>query len=216
VADGNFFVKGSPNISLSLKRVAGTAHWNPGSLPSGMDVGLSAQETFNFEESDVIDEDDRVNSSNTYGFMADIAAVEVDPDTGKVEILKYATVHDVGTLLNPKFIEGQIYGAITQSVGGVFYEDYTYDENGQMVAGSLADYLCPTALEAPRKLDIDHVVTPSPITILGSKGGAESSNETCPAALANAVEDALSPLSVKITELPLTPEKVLTLITEAQ
>ncbi|MDP6179196.1 MAG: xanthine dehydrogenase family protein molybdopterin-binding subunit, partial [Desulfatiglandales bacterium] len=161
VADGNFFVKGSPNASLSLKRVAGTAHWNPGSLPSGMDVGLSAQETFNFEESDVIDEDDRVNSSNTYGFMADIAAVEVDPDTGKVEILKYATVHDVGTVLNPKFIEGQIYGAITQSVGGVFYEDYTYDENGQMVAGSLADYLCPTALEAPRKLDIDHVVTPS-------------------------------------------------------
>jgi 2-furoyl-CoA dehydrogenase large subunit len=216
VADGKFFVKGSPEISLTMKRVAGTAHWNPGSLPPGMEVGLSTQETFNFETSKTITADDKVNSSNTYGFMVDIAAVEVDPDTGKVDLLKYTTVHDVGTVLNPKFLEGQIYGAITQSIGGVFYENYAYDENGQMVAASFADYLCPTAKEAPKKLDIGHVETPSPLTVLGSKGGAESSNETCPAALANAVEDALLPFNVKITELPLTPEKIHTLIREAQ
>jgi 2-furoyl-CoA dehydrogenase large subunit len=216
VADGKFFVKGSPDVSLTMKRVAGTAHWNPGSLPSGMDVGLSAQETFNFEASKLLGEDDCVNSSNTYGFMVDMAAVEVHPDTGKVDILNYTTVHDVGTVLNPKFLEGQIYGAITQSVGGVFYEDYTYDENGQMLAASLTDYLCPTAKEAPKELNIGHVVTPSPLTVLGSKGGAESSNETCPAALANAVEDALLPLNVKITELPITPDKIHTLIREAK
>lgn len=216
VADGKFFVKGAPEVSLTMKRVAGTAHWNPGTLPSGTDVGLSAQETFNLESAKAISKDDRVNSSNTYGFMVDMAAVEVDPETGKVDILKYATVHDVGTVLNPKFLEGQIYGSIAQSIGGVFYEDYKYDENGQMVAASLADYLCPTAKEVPKKLEIGHVETPSPITVLGSKGGAESSNEVCPAALANAVEDALIPLNVTIRELPLTPEKVLTLIREAQ
>jgi 2-furoyl-CoA dehydrogenase large subunit len=181
-----------------------------------MEVGLSTQETFNFETSKTITADDKVNSSNTYGFMVDIAAVEVDPNTGKVDLLKFTTVHDVGTVLNPMFLEGQIYGAITQSIGGVFYEDYAYDENGQMVAASFADYLCPTAKEAPKKLDIGHVETPSPLTVLGSKGGAESSNETCPAALANAVEDALLPFNVKITELPLTPERILTLIREAQ
>ncbi len=216
VADGKFFIEGSLDMSISMKRVAGTAHWNPGSLPSGMDVGLSTQETFNFEASKPITTDDKVNSSNTYGFMVDIAAVEVDPNTGKVDVLKYATVHDVGTVLNPKFLEGQIYGAITQSIGGVFYEDYAYDENGQMIAASFADYLCPTAKEAPKKLDIGHVETPSPLTVLGSKGGAESSSETCPAALANAVEDALLPLGITINELPLSPNKIWNLIQESK
>jgi 2-furoyl-CoA dehydrogenase large subunit len=216
VADGKFFVKGSPDVSLTMKRVAGAAHWNPGSLPSGMDTGLSVQETFNFEASNVLSPDDRVNSSNTYGFSVDMTAVEVDPDTGKVDILKYTTVHDVGTVLNPKFLEGQIYGAVTQGIGGVFFEDYTYDENGQMLAASLTDYLLPTAKEAPKHLDIGHVVIPSPLTVLGSKGGAESCNETCPAVLANAVEDALLPLNVKINELPITPDKIHTLIREAK
>jgi 2-furoyl-CoA dehydrogenase large subunit len=138
--------------------------------------------------------------------MADIAVVEVDRETGDIKILKYVSVHDAGTIINPKIVEGQIYGGALHGIAGALYEELVYDGHGQMLTASLVDYECPFATEAP-KLEIGHTVSPSPFTPLGSKGAGESSSETAPACIANAVADALAPLRVAIRELPLTPRK---------
>jgi 2-furoyl-CoA dehydrogenase large subunit len=204
--DGKFCVKGEQQKSIRLSHVAGTAHWNPRGLPEGTEVGLQVMHTFSFPHAAAPDDRDRVNSSNTYGFMADIAVVEVDRETGDIKIVKYVSVHDAGTIINPKILEGQIYGGALHGIAGALYEELVYDEHGQMLTASLVDYECPFATEAP-KLEIGHTVSPSPFTPLGSKGAGESSSETAPACIANAVADALAPLGVAIRELPLTPRK---------
>ncbi len=162
-----------------------------------------------------MDQEDRVNSSNTYGFIAEVMAVEVDPDTAAITIVKYVTVHDAGVIINPMIAEGQIYGGALHGLGGALYEEMEYDESGQPLAGTFMDYLVPTASEAPR-IDIAHIVSPSPLTTLGSKGLGESSSMTVPAVIANAVTDALKPLGVRITELPMTPSRLWRLIDEAR
>jgi len=204
VAGGRIFVGGDPDRGMPLKQAAGMAHWNPLALPKGMEPGLQATYTFHFPTAQPPDEQDRVDSSNTYGFIAEVVAVEVDPETGKVEIKAYVTVHDAGTILNPMIVEGQIYGGALHGIGGALYEELAYGEDGQFLARTFMDYLVPGATEAPR-LVIDHVVSPSPFTALGSKGLGESSAMTAPAALANAVADALG---VHVDTLPLKPERV--------
>ncbi|MBI3076881.1 MAG: xanthine dehydrogenase family protein molybdopterin-binding subunit [Deltaproteobacteria bacterium] len=205
--EGKVFVRGSPGKAIPLKRIAGIAHWNQARLPEGMEPGLHATTMFNFPTAKPPDQQDRVNSSNTYGFIAEAVAVEVDPETGEIQIKKYVTVHDCGTILNPMIVEGQVYGGVVHGLGGALYEEMAYDENGQYLAATFMDYLCPTAMESP-KLEIGHVVSPSPLTVLGSKGCGESSSMTTPAVIANAVEDALAPLGISINELPLTPDKI--------
>ncbi|MBI4608711.1 MAG: xanthine dehydrogenase family protein molybdopterin-binding subunit, partial [Candidatus Rokubacteria bacterium] len=158
---------------------------------------------------------DRVNSSNTYGFIAEVMAVEVDPETAAVKILRYVTVHDAGTLINPLIAEGQIYGGALHGLGGALYEELAYDADGQLLTGTFMDYLVPTASEAPT-IDIGHVVSPSPFTTLGAKGLGESSSMTVPAVIANAVSDALAPLGVRITELPITPTRLWELMEAAR
>lgn len=212
---GTFSRRGVPGHAVKLSHVAGTAHWNPLNLPDGMEVGLHVTETFSFKEAGPPDEQDRVNSSNTYGFMADICEVEVDPETGDVKILKYVSVHDAGTIIHPKIVEGQIYGGALHGIAGALFEEQAYDEDGQCLTATLVDYETPFATEAP-KLDIGHIETPSPLTPLGSKGAGESSSETAPACIANAVADALAPLGINITELPLTPRKVWELLQGAK
>jgi 2-furoyl-CoA dehydrogenase large subunit len=212
---GNFHRRGTLERSIRLSHVAGTAHWNPRGLPEGMEVGLHVTETFSFTGAKSPDQQDRVNSSNTYGFMADICEVEVDADTGAVKILKYVSVHDAGTIINPKIVEGQIYGGALHGIAGALFEEQVYDDNGQCLTATLVDYQCPYSTEAPT-LDVGHIETPSPLTPLGSKGAGESSSETAPACIANAVADALAPLGVNVTELPLTPRKVWQLIRQAK
>jgi 2-furoyl-CoA dehydrogenase large subunit len=140
--------------------------------------------------------------------------VEVEPETGELKFLKWASVHDSGTVLNPMLIEGQVMGSIAHGLGGSLYEEFAYDENGQCLTASFMDYLCPTAMEIP-EIDIAHVETPSPFTALGSKGAGEGSCESVPAAIGNAIADALAPLGVTINELPLGPSKIWRLIQEA-
>src|SRR2546426_3225949 len=142
-------------------------------------------------------------------------AVEVDPATAQIRILRYVTVHDAGTIINPMIAEGQIYGGALHGLGGALYEEMAYDDDGQMLSGTFMDYLVPTACEAP-EIDIAHVVSPSPLTTLGSKGLGESSSMTVPAVLANAVSDALAPLGIRVTELPITPTRLWALIREAK
>ncbi|MBI2880809.1 MAG: xanthine dehydrogenase family protein molybdopterin-binding subunit [Candidatus Tectomicrobia bacterium] len=215
LADGAIRVKGAPERKISIRRAAGIAHWNQGDLPEGMEPGVQATYTYNFPTSKAPDDKDRVDSSATYGFIADLACVEIDPDTGQVEIRKYVTVHDCGKVLNPTLVEGQIYGSFVHGLGGALYEEMAYDESGQYLAGSFIDYLCPTAAEVP-VLDIGHIEIPSPVTVLGSKGCGESCTMSVPACLANAVADALKPLGAAVTRLPLRPSDVWQLIQDAK
>jgi 2-furoyl-CoA dehydrogenase large subunit len=213
--DGAVHGKGPKGVSYSIKDLAGRAHWHTDSLPEGLEPGLQATAVFGFPGAKAVDQDDRVNSSNTYGFIAEVMAVEVDPETAAVTIVRYVTVHDAGTIINPMIAEGQIYGGALHGLGGALYEELRYDEGGQLLTGTFMDYLVPTASEAP-VIDIAHVVSPSPLTPLGSKGLGESSSMTVPAVIANAVSDALAPLGVRITELPMTPDRLWRLIREAR
>jgi 2-furoyl-CoA dehydrogenase large subunit len=200
-------VKGSPDRAVSLRRVAGVAHWDPHGLPAGMSAGIQASEVFHIPTSAPPTDDDRVNSSHAYGFIADVVCVEVDPVTWQTRILKYASAHDAGTIINPKLVEGQLYGAALHGLGGALLEEYRWDEDGQFLTGSFADYRVLTAAEAPR-IDMAEIETPSPFTPVGSKGCGESASESAPAAVANAVADALRPLGRKPTHLPLTPARL--------
>jgi 2-furoyl-CoA dehydrogenase large subunit len=196
---------------MPLRRVGGTAHWNPERLPDDMEAGLEAHAVFRFPLAGPPDAQDRVNASNTYGFILEVALVEVDRDTGQVKIQKYVSVHDAGTVINPKIVEGQIYGGMLHGLAGALFEELAYDEEGQFLTGSFVDYVCPTAVETPT-LEIGHVCSPSPFTLLGTKGCGESSCYTAPVLMANAVADALAPLGIKVTELPLNPKKVWSLL----
>jgi len=190
--------------SLPLRRVAGIVHWNPESLPPGMEPGL--QETAFYAAPNLAppDAQDRVAPSTTHGFIADVAVVEVDRPTGRVRVLDYATVHDAGRLLNPLIVNGQIRGDFVHGLGAALFERVVYDEEGNLLTGTFMDYLCPTAPEIPR-LKIGHRETPSPYTPLGAKGIGEGSTMTVPVAIANAVADALG---VEQLEVPLTQARV--------
>jgi 2-furoyl-CoA dehydrogenase large subunit len=214
VRDGMVTPKTGTGPSYSLKDMAGRAHWHTESLPDGMEAGLQATAVFSFPQADAPDLQDRVNSSNTYGFIAEVMAVEVDPETGAVKILRYVTVHDAGTIINPMIAEGQIYGGALHGLGGALYEELAYDQDGQLLTGTFMDYLVPTASEAPT-LDIAHVVSPSPFTTLGAKGLGEASSMTAPAVVANAVSDALAPRGLRIRELPVTPTRLWELLETA-
>ncbi len=213
--DGGVHRKLGSGAAYSIKDLAGRAHWNTESLPEDMEPGLQATAVFGFTVAKAVDADDRVNSSNTYGFIAEVMAVEVDPDTAAITIVKYVTVHDAGTIINPMIVEGQIYGGALHGLGGALYEELAYDDDGQLLTGTFMDYLVPTATEAP-EIEIAHVVSPSPLTTLGSKGLGESSSMTVPAVIANAVSDALAPLGISITELPMTPTRLHALIKAAR
>src|SRR5438067_3233479 len=214
--DGAVRPRSGKGPSYSVKDLAGRAHWNTESLPDGMEPGLQATAVFGFGVSRAVDAEDRVDSSNTYGFIAEIMAVEVDPQTAAIKILRYVTVHDAGTIINPMIAEGQIYGGALHGLGGALYEELKYDDDGQFLTGTFMDYLVPTATEAPKEIEIAHVVSPSPLTPLGSKGLGESSSMTVPAVIANAVSDALAPLGLRITELPMTPSSLWHMIRDAR
>jgi 2-furoyl-CoA dehydrogenase large subunit len=214
--DGAVRPRAGTGPAYSVKDLAGRAHWNTESLPDGMEPGLQATAVFGFKGATSVDAEDRVNSSNTYGFIAEVMAVEVDRATAAIKILRYVSVHDAGTIINPMIAEGQIYGGALHGLGGALYEELKYDEDGQLLTGTFMDYLVPTASEAPPVIDIAHIVSPSPLTPLGSKGLGESSSMTVPAVIANAVSDALAPLGIRINELPMTPSSLWHLIKTAR
>ncbi len=190
--------------SVSLRRLAGVAHWNPDALPAGLEPGLHETAFAEAQHLAPPDEDDRVASSAAHGFIADVAVVEVDRETGAVTVLDYTTVHDAGRLLNPLLAEGQVRGGFAHGAGAALFERVVYDEDGNLLTGSFVDYLCPTAPDLPA-VRIGHHETPSPFTLLGAKGLGEGTTMSAPAALAAAVADALG---VEKVELPLTAPRV--------
>ena len=190
--------------SLSLRRVAGMAHWNPEGLPAGEEPGLAAVAFWAPPTLDPPDDDDRVASSASHGFIVDLCAVEVERETGVVTVLDYVTVHDAGLLLNPMLADGQVLGGFAHGVAAALYERHVYDEWGNLMTASLVDYLAPTAPDIPA-LRIGHLSSPSPVTALGAKGIGEGNTMSAPVCIANAVADAIGREDV---ELPLTPPRV--------
>jgi 2-furoyl-CoA dehydrogenase large subunit len=195
---------------LSLRGVAGMAHWNPEGLPAGMDAGLAAVAYWAAPNLDPPDAEDRVASSGAHGFIVDVCAVEIDRETGAVAVLDYVTMHDAGVLLNPALADGQVLGGLAHGVGAALLERHVYDESGNLLTGSLVDYLAATAPDLPTPR-IGHRTTPSPFTALGAKGLGEGNTMSAPVAIANAVADALGRDDV---ELPLTAPRVWRLIHE--
>ncbi|MGY1590943.1 xanthine dehydrogenase family protein molybdopterin-binding subunit [Geodermatophilus sp. SYSU D00708] len=201
LAEGRVRVESDPSRSVEFRHAAGVVHWDPGSLPEGTSARLYEEAAFT-PAARAATRDERINSSLCYGLVVELIAVRIDPDTLEIDIDRVSSVHDAGTVLNQTLLDGQVYGALTQALGGAMYEEFTYTPGGQPTAATFLDYLCPTTAEAGFPLVTDHVVTPSPLTPLGAKGSGEGSSMSFPVALANAVTDALSPYGLKIDQLP--------------
>ena len=204
LVDGQARVVGQPDRGVSLRRLAGAAHWNPESLPEGLEPGLAVTAFVSAPNLDPPNDADEVASSAAHGFVADVAVVEVDTTTGEVHVLDYVTVHDAGTLLHPRLVDGQILGSFAHGLGPALLESTVHDDEGNLLTGSFMDYLCAGATEIP-SLRILHRCTPSPFTALGAKGLGEGNTMSAPAALANAVCDALG---LDNLDLPLTAPRI--------
>ncbi len=191
--DGRVAVRGAPGRALALGELAAIASSpRPGyALPGGMDPGLEATGYVHVTQS-------------TYSSGAHAAVVDVDVETGRVRVLRYVAVDDCGTMINPMVVEGQIHGGIAHGIGNALLEAVVYDEAGQPTTATLMDYALPRADDVPR-LEVHHVTTPSPLNPLGVKGAGEGGTLPAPAAIANAVADALG---VDVTAMPLTREAV--------
>ena len=143
------------------------------------------------------------------------AVVEVDPETGDVDVLRYAVVEDCGTVINPTIVEGQVHGGVAQGIGGALSEHLAYDEAGQLVTASFMDYLLPTAAEIP-SIEVRHLESPSPHTLGGWKGMGEGGSINAPAAVVSAVNDALAHLGVVANHTPVDPAWVTSAIRSAE
>ena len=207
-AEGKIFDRDNTDNALSFRRVAGGTHWSPGQLPDDVDGALRETATWAPPELKAPDDQDRINTSLTYGFVFDFCGVEIDPDTAEIKIDKYVTMHDPGKMMNPMIVEGQVYGSFGQAIGAALYEEFAYADDGSFLSGTFADYLVPTAMEVPEP-EILHVENPSPFTPLGAKGAAEGNCMSTPVCIANAVCDALG-----IDDIlpPMTPAKISSLM----
>ena len=155
------------------------------------------------------------SNKRTYSYGAHAAYVAVDPKTGQVELIDYVAIEDVGRIVNPLTLHGQCVGAVVQGLGGALLEHFIYDENGQFLTGSFADYLMPTASDFPSIRAVALEQKPSPLNPMGTKGAGEGGIIPVGGVVANAVAAALGSLGVKLHELPLTPPRVWQLIQDA-
>ena len=199
--DGKFFVKGSPDSGKTIQDIALMANvaWN---MPEGVEAGLEATSFY-----------DPPNFVFPYG--AHLAVVEVDPENGNVDLKRYVAVDDCGPQINPVIVEGQVHGGIVQGIGQAMWEEGVYDDDGQLLTGTMLDYALPRADRLP-DIEVHSTVTPSPHHPLGVKGIGEAGTIASTAAVYNAVIDALQPLGVASVNMPLTPERVWRSIQEAQ
>ncbi|TAK53745.1 MAG: xanthine dehydrogenase family protein molybdopterin-binding subunit [Gammaproteobacteria bacterium] len=212
--DGRFRMKSRPDAGMSLAEVAGLMLGRSDLLPPGMEPNPQASCVWTAPGRNAPDDQGRCRSYLTAANATHVVMVEIDRDTGHTEILKYVVVDDCGTRLNPAMVDGQIQGAIAQGVGAALYEEYVYDGQANPLVTTFVDYLMPTIHEVPRT-ERDFVVTPSPTTAFGAKGCGEGALHTTPAAVICAVNDALAPLGVALTETPASPQRVWRLLRQA-
>jgi carbon-monoxide dehydrogenase large subunit len=200
-ADGTFTVKGSPDKATTLGSVAWGA-WVAHDLPDGMEPGVEATAAY-----------DPPNFSWPGGAHA--AVVEVDTETGDARLVRYVAVDDVGTVVNPIIVDGQVHGGITQGISTALYEEGVYDEEGNLQSSNFLTYLVPSAAELP-SYELERTESPSPTNPLGVKGVGETGTIAAAPAVIGAVLDALSHLGVKDIQMPATPERVWRAIQEAK
>ena len=193
IADGRVSVVGAPAQGLSMPEVAGPAYFDPTVRGEGEEAFLSATMFY--------------DPPATYANGTIVAVVEVDPETTEVTIERIVASKDCGTVINPMIVEGQMHGAIAQGIGGALLEHLAYDSAGRPLATTLTDYLLPTSMDVP-SIEIHHLETPSPFTIGGIKGVGEGGLIAAPAAVVNAVLDALAPWRPRARVLPLTPDRI--------
>ena len=200
-AGGRFSVKGSPDRGMTVKETAWAA-FTAHNLPDGMDPILEATATLDPE-----------NFSWPGGAHA--AVVEVDTETGDARLVRYVAIDEVGTVVNPMIVDGQVHGGLAQGIATALYEEGVYDEDGNLLTANLVTYLVPSAAELP-SFELDRVSAPSPTHPLGAKGVGETGTIASSAAVVNAVVDALSHLGVTDVQMPTTPERVWRAIQEAK
>src|SRR5438876_698654 len=200
IEDGRVFVRGAPSSAVDFARIVQAA------IPT-------------FAKPGVVTPDFDATAYHhvptvTFASAVHVAVVDVDRETGAVKLVRYVVAHDCGKVINPIIVDGQVHGGVAQGVGGALFEDMAYDAEGQLLAGSLMDYAVPVASDLPA-IETVHLEFPSPRNPLGMKGLGEGGAISPPAAIANAIDDALSPLAVRLTETPALPWRVRGLITAA-
>lgn len=199
--DGKFVVRGSPDQAKSFGDLALMANvaWN---MPEGVEPGLEATAFFD-------------PSNFVYPFGTHICTVEVYPETGEVEILRYIAVDDCGPQINPMIVEGQVHGGVIQGIGEALQETAVYDEDGQLLTGTMMDYAVPKASQMPR-MEVAHTATPTQVNPLGVKGVGETGTVASVGTVVNAVCDALAPLGIQHIDKPLTPARVWAALEQAK
>jgi CO/xanthine dehydrogenase Mo-binding subunit len=207
LVDGMLRVKGVPGAEMPLAQVAATMLTRSDLLPPDVDPRPEATCVWTAPDRTPADEQGRAKSYLTAAHACHLVVVELDRETGEVEIVQYFIADDCGTRLNPATVDGMTQGGVAQGVGAALLEEYVYDENAQPLTTTLADYLLPTINEVPMT-EKAALVTPSPFTPLGAKGCGEGAIHTTPAAVLCAVNDALAPLGVRATEVPATPNRL--------
>jgi carbon-monoxide dehydrogenase large subunit len=202
LADSRASVRGTPDASITLAEIADLAYFGKDQLPADIPMGLEASARY------------RTESFAVWANATHVCTCEVDVETGQVTLLRYVVAEDCGPMINPNVVEGQIAGGTVQGIGGALLEEFAWDEGGNPLATTFVDYLLPTATEVPT-IEYGHVEgSPGPGPG-GFKGVGEGGAIAAPAAVANAVADALAPLGVTVTELPLSPSRIVDLIGSA-
>lgn len=201
LVDGAARVKGSPDTAMTFAELAKVSQGMPGfALPPGQEPGLFAESYFTPERS-------------TYSHGCHLVEVELDRDTGRILIQRYVVAHDCGKIINPMVVDGQIQGGVAHGVGNALLEYMAYDEQGQPVTASFADYLLPEAVDVPRA-EVIHLESPTPLNPLGVKGAGEGGTIPAAAAIVSAIQDALHGHGPRINHHPVTPAFVLPLLDE--
>ena len=214
--DGGVYQLSQPDHQMSWDALVEIAHRKYHCLPEGMEPGL--QEKFVWEVptgGELPTGDGRVQMYPCHSFEAHVILASIDPGTCKVHIHRYVVGHDCGVMISPDVVHGMTYGGVAHGLGAALMEKFAFSEDGQLLAGTFMDYLLPTSHEVPEISIVDHC-TPSPLTEFGQKGSGEAGYLGSPAAIANAINDALAPMKARISALPMTPQAIWQALEEAK
>jgi 2-furoyl-CoA dehydrogenase large subunit len=207
LGDGRISVRGAPQKSLTIAQVASRAYWSLADEQPDGEPGLEALHYYSNPLAKHPDDKKRLRVQLGFASAAHVAVVDIDPETFAIKVLRYVVIHDCGRQINPGIVEGQVHGATAHGIAAALFEEFIYDEIGQLLSTSFMDYLKPTAADLP-DIEGDRLETPSPLTLLGTKGVGEGGAVVAPAAIASAVEDALAPLGIHIAALPIVPSRL--------
>ncbi|MDB5811196.1 MAG: aldehyde oxidase [Betaproteobacteria bacterium] len=203
-SEGNASVRGHPEQRMTWDDLIGIAHRKIHQMPQGVEPGLQAKFVWEVPTGGKLPAaDNTIQIYPCYSFEAHVVYMEIDRDTAAPIIRKYVCGHDCGVMISPDIVHGMTYGGIAHGIGAALYEKFSYNADGQLESGTFMDYLLPSALEVPSIEIVDHC-TPSPLTTFGQKGSGEAGYLGAPAAIANAINDALAPINARIDTLPMT------------